>query len=215
MHRITGPLAALTLLAVLPGCPDTQGYYDDFRARYEVINPASSSGQGGACAAGPPAVGEADGPYVFALATVLFPPTPILFEGTMTTTEQDGNLAWTMVLQPLDRLDRETPIGPTIDLAGPYPVAADGTFTAELPLLDVPGDANPISGNPIQAAATLTGTMCATDEFFCGDATGETVQPPGIDINGSTWTIDPLPQAGPPYPEPPKINCAGDLAQPK
>ncbi|MBW2453760.1 MAG: hypothetical protein JRI68_04590 [Deltaproteobacteria bacterium] len=212
MPKFTGPLAALTLLAVLPGCPDTQGFYDDFAARYEVINPSSSSGQ--TCTDGPPAVGEADGPYLFALSTVLFPPTPILFEGTLTTTEQDGNLAWTMVLQPLDRSDRETPVGATIDLAGPYPVAADGTFTAALPLLFVEGAANPLTGNDIEAAATLTGTMCATDEFFCGDAMGETVQPPGISIDGTTWTLDPLPQAGPPYPEPPKINCAGDLANP-
>jgi len=213
MPKISGPLTAITLLAILPDCPDTQGYYDDFRERYEVINPASSSGQGGACTAGPPAVGDADGPYLFALATVLYPPTPILFEGTMVTSEGADGFEWTMTLQPLDRLDRETPVGPLIDLGGPYPVADDGTFTAELPMLDVPGEANPISGNPIQAAITISGEMCAPAEFICGTAEGETVQPPGISVDGSTFTIERLPQAGPPYPDPPKINCDGDLAQ--
>ncbi|RLB45142.1 MAG: hypothetical protein DRI90_28775 [Deltaproteobacteria bacterium] len=219
MHKIPGLLSGLALLAVLPGCPDTTGYYADYQARYEIINPSSSSGAGGACSAGPPAVGEVDGPYLFVLATSLYPPTPIVFEADMITSEGADGFEFTMTLQPLASgpsgpNDRVTPIGDPFSLEGPYPVAADGSFTAELPLLNVPGPANPISGNPIAAAVTLTGTFCAPGEFVCGVANGVTVEPPDIDIDGSTFTIERLDAPGPPYPEPPQIDCAGALAQP-
>ncbi|MBW2457844.1 MAG: hypothetical protein JRI68_25285 [Deltaproteobacteria bacterium] len=149
-----------------------------------------------------------------ALATVLFPPTPIVFEAELTTSAGATGLELTLDLQPLASSDRETPVGSPFGIGGPYPVAADGSFTLTPPTLVVPGEANPISGNVIEVEVTLTGTLLAPADFICGDVAGVTTQPPGISIDGSTFTLERIASPGPPYPEPPRINCAGDLAQP-
>jgi len=200
--------------AALLGCPDTEGEYQAFQERYNAIHPSSSSGTGGGCAA-IPAAGEADGHFLFALAAVLYPPTPLLFETELVTTDGPNGLELTMNDQPLSGSDRVTPVGEPFNIGGPYPVAADGSFVAELPPLFVSGEANTITpGADIVANVTLKGTLCAPADFICGTVDGVTTEPPNIDLNGSTFTMERLDSAGPPYPEPPKIDCAGTLAQP-
>ncbi len=210
-------VAVLLVAASLGGCTTTVEYHDD--------DDDGSGGTGGTGGTGGspvgvvPAPGEADGSFFLALALVLYPPTPIVFEATLLTSEGPAGLELTMDLQPLANgpsgpNDRETPVGNPLSLGGPYSVAGDGTFTLAPPTLDLPGEANPISGNPMAVDITLTGQILTPASFICGDVDGVTVEPPGINISGSTFAMERIASPGPPYPEPPTINCAGDLAQP-
>jgi hypothetical protein len=58
----------------------------------------------------------------------------------------------------------------------------------------------------------LTGRICL-GELSCGDVTGVTIEPPGIMLDGSTWTLEAFPMPGV-FPDPVKINCAGDPQDP-
>jgi hypothetical protein len=194
-------------LAGLTGCPDTEGVFNDFGERYALANPGGDACSG-VCTMPPAMAGDGDGAYIFALSPILLPEGPLLFDTQMTVTDGPNGLQFTWLLQPLDRCDRMSPVGDPITI-GPIDLAADGSFTAMPPPLSVTdGAANPLSGNPLVADIDLTGLICLSD-FSSGDLTGTTIDPPGIKLDGSTWTLEPLAMPGV-YPDPVKINCAGD-----
>lgn len=212
--RFLLPAFAALGLALLPGCPDTEGKFNDFQDRYEVIHPttssASTSGSGGGCAA--PAAGELDGPYVFALSASLDPPNPVLFDAQITSADGATGLELSFVLQALDAKDRMTKVGESFPL-GPFVVAADGTFEADFPPLAVVGTANPISGSDLEADVSLSGTVCGASGVLCGALNGNVTKPTDIALDGSSFAFEPLDAPGS-YPAQPTLNCNGDLAKP-
>lgn len=197
---------ALALLAggvpLIAGCPDPNGVYDEFaeRASKVPVGPPAECGQ---------TVSSVDGEFFFALSAQLSPKKPIVFLAIVTT-EPDG---LHMSFQPLQADDRTTPIGPSIDV-GPFPIDAENRFVAALPLLAVPGAANPITGSDIEAQITLRGSVCA--DLICGGVEGQVTKPTTImlDPAKSKFTMARVMTMGA-YPEPPTINCEGDLANPK
>ncbi len=201
-------------LALLPGCPDAEGKFNDFQDDYEAIHPptssSSSSGTGGSCAA--PAAGELDGPYVFALSASIDPPNPVLFDAQLTTTDGASGLEMSFVLHALDAKDRMTKVGESIPL-GPFAVAADGTFEADFPPLAVVGVANPISGSDLEADVAISGTVCGAGGLVCGALNGSVTKPADIALDGSAFAFEPLDAPGS-YPAQPTLNCNGDLAKP-
>jgi len=156
-------------------------------------------------------VGAADGERLLTLSTPLSPSAPVLFAATLTTADGGGTFLFSLSLAPLAAADRETVVAPPFD-SGPFQVAAGGSFAASLPPLSVPGEANPISGTELEVTgAVLSGTLCAPADFICGDLTGDLTKPVTMSLQGSTFTLERVVGS---YPEPPRINCDGDLADP-
>ncbi|MBM4374849.1 MAG: hypothetical protein FJ095_07175 [Deltaproteobacteria bacterium] len=207
-HACTA-LAAVALL----GCPNAEGEFNDFQDRYDAVHPdtASSSSTGASCAA--PAAGDADGDYVFALSASLDPASPVRFAAKVATSEGASGLEVSFTLQALDTCDRTTPVGEIFDL-GPFAVAADGSFTAAFPPLEVTGLSNPFSENPITAEVTLTGNLCAASNTICGALGGNVTKPSVIKLDGSNFRFDRLEATGE-FPDVVALNCAGDLSKTK
>jgi hypothetical protein len=200
LRRPAALLGCAALVVGLAGCPDPNGAYDDFVVRAGKIPPPPP----GECGQ---TVLSVNGEFFFALSSQLAKKKPITFLAQLTT--DAGGLS--MNLQPLDKTDRSTPVGPAVDV-GPYPIV-DGRFTAALPLLEVPGAANPISPADIKAQITLVGSVCA--DFICGTVEGQVIEPLMIALDpvNSRFTMERVITPGD-YPDPPQINCAGDLADP-
>jgi hypothetical protein len=219
--RTTLASAALTTTALLIGCADPAGRYDDFEARDTTIREDQSSGggggsdgNGGAGGGGDnclPEAGAIDGDFLFSLSAYLNPRAPFLFVASLTTEASEGGLSFSLTFQPLVAADRRTPTGEPFDV-GPFELSADGKFTAQLPTLVVPGDANPISGNELEATITLTGSLCAPADFICGVVTGSAARPIPLNLKGSNFAMERI--ADPSSYPAPVINCKRDPANP-
>jgi hypothetical protein len=65
----------------------------------------------------------------------------------------------------------------------------------------------------IAADVTLVGALCGNAGLFCGTVEGNVSAPIALDLTGSTFTLSRVDE-GAPLPEPPPIDCAGNLADP-
>lgn len=216
LHRSVAGFFAVAWLSA--GCADPEGAYEDFVERRKA-----QAGQGGQGGQGPttcdeiPAAGEIDGEYLFALSARVGGldnnrDNPIMLLNTVTTTASADGLTMSWVLQPLLVTDRKTPTGDALTLSG-IAVDAEGKYDSNPDELNVPGDANPLSGSPITADLTsLRGLICKGAEFFCGNADGDVSKPIPLSVDGSSFAMEKV-EAGV-YPEPPKTDCSGALAKP-
>jgi hypothetical protein len=199
---------------LLLGCPNAEGEFNAFQDRYETIHPSTTSGGGGSSGCETTAkAGELDGDYVFALAASLDPKSPVRFDAKLTTKESANGLELSMTLRAIDTCDRATLVGETFEL-GPFAVAADGSFEAKFPPLEVTGLANPFSENPITAEVTLVGSLCGGSETVCGTLEGNVTKPSEISLAGSTFRFERLTAPGT-YPSVVKVDCSGALANEK
>jgi hypothetical protein len=196
--------------AALLGCADPEGDFNDFTERYGKISTATDTGTGtGTNACTLPEAGAADGDFLLTLSAKLNPQKPFVFLAKVTTESMGDGLGVSLNVQPLRADDRTTLVGEAVDV-GPYEIAADGSLLMELPTLSIPGEANPITGNPIEATATLTGTVCAPGEFVCGDVTGQAKSGAlTLKLDGSTYTLQKVTDSTYPVAV---INCAGEEA---
>jgi len=207
--RLLRTALGTALVVVLTGCPDPDEAFTDFAGRHEDIygsSPSTSGGVGGSCT--PPAAGELDGEYLFSLVVALSATKPAPLKATLTTMDGAAGLEFTLDLQPLDAENRVSEFGAPFSV-GPFPVSADGSFDADWGTITVPPETNPISASELVAELQVLGRFCPGD-FLCGIANGMVSSPAPIDINGSNWTMENLAT----FIEPPKLNCAGDLADP-
>ncbi|MBW2529655.1 MAG: hypothetical protein JRI23_36095 [Deltaproteobacteria bacterium] len=199
---------SIALVCPLAGCPDPGAEFEEFVDRHADVygTTVGSSGVGGGCAL--PAVGELDGEYLFSLVVQLSATKPAPLKATLTTAPGATGFEYSLGMQPLSAEDRATEVGAPFTL-GPFPVNPDGSFDSDWGTITVPGDTNPISASELVADVQVAGTLCPGD-YFCGIANGQVTSPAPIDISGSTWTMESLAT----FTEPPKLNCAGDLADP-
>jgi hypothetical protein len=110
---------------------------------------------------------------LLALDTSLIPGEPILFLGKIDTPAVDGTTAVHFVYQALDAMDRQTTVGPELEV-GPYPLVA-GTLTAPIAESTLDGRANPLDyGTPVDSAMTLRGQICGVRSYYCGTLDGTT-----------------------------------------
>ncbi len=171
----------------------------------------ASTGGGSGCS--PPSVGAIDGSYYFALATTMDDTKPVVFAADVTTESGAAGTATRWVLHPLLWSDRKTEVDAPIELPpqgdSAIELGADGAFSAHLLPAEIPGDANPFSHSAITVDVTLKGSLCGAGTFFCGTASGNVTKPVPISLDGSTWTLE---KTAGTFPEPPKINCAMELA---
>ncbi len=157
-----------------------------------------------------------DGSYLFALSLVTAgnksnKDRPIVMVNTVTTSSKGNALRVNWSLQPLQWQDRKTPTGSAQEYS--FTLGWGGDVGLDLPPLDVPADANPLSGSPITLdISSLKGVTCSPVSFQCGTEDGNVTKPIALSIDGSTWTMEQI--FGGVYPEPPKIDCDQNLALP-
>ncbi len=202
--------AGMALSAALMGCANPEGEFDNYIDRYEELNPnGSSASTGGSCTL--PMAGAADGDFFYALSPSFGPTTPIVFLATVTSTDGASGLDISMSLQPLSAMDRMTAVGDPIVFN--YTAGMDGSFMSAPQTIAVAGAANPLTGTDITAEnVVLSGSFCTPAEFLCGSVAGEVTAPVMLSLENSTFTMQRV--TGPAdYPEPPQINCDGDLAK--
>ena len=124
---------------------------------------------------------DATGSYVLAINTAVAPGTPLLFKSDVIVDLEANTIR--MMIYPINTEREVLPeaIDPeTVTLSN------DGTFTLPLGEVDIPGEANPVSGSDIKANLTLVGRL-RSDEFFCGELVGELIFPSEFPLAGSTF----------------------------
>jgi hypothetical protein len=168
---------------------------------------ASASAVTTASATGSGAGGQGDGvlgsgAYVLAVSLVLEPHMPLLFDAAI----EVSGAQLSMTLQPLDAMDRMTPVGDPQG-AGPVPLGASGLYEASFLGWAIPGEANPISGQPIVVDALLEAS-----EPDCGAVSGQLTSPFRFDLQGSTFALTPA--DSPDAHALPRIDCRGNHADP-
>jgi hypothetical protein len=198
----------------IAGCVDPEGDLRAFQKRLAqrpTLDAGSDSGRdASACAIAP---GEVAGEYLFAISASIAPKQPIVALASVSTVPLDGGTGIAFTIQPLAASDRTTPVDSPRSF-GPFPVDESGAFRADLPGLQVSGAANPITpGASISADLVLTGSLCGSGDFFCGNASGQATSPIVLDLGGSTFTMTKVADGGAP-PTRPAIDCSGALADP-
>lgn len=203
LRALRSAAALLALAVALPGCPDPVGEFDAF-ADELAKKPAPPKGDCGA-----EITREVDGVFFASLATQLAKAQPAVMRVEVTTDAAGMH----MVLQPLAVADRTTPAGDPI-VAAPAPIDESGGFVVTLSDVVLPGAANPISSDEIVAPSiVLAGTAC--EARLCGDMSGSIEKPlPVTLVAGKSQFAMQRVADGAVYPEPPPINCAGELADP-
>jgi hypothetical protein len=209
-------MRALSVFAAvwIVGCVDPEGDLRAFQkrlARRPTLDAGSDSGRDASgCAIAP---GEIGGEYLFAISAAIAPKQPIVALANVTTVPLDGGTGIAFTVQPLAAADRTTPVDSPLSL-GPFPIDQSGAFRADVPGLQVSGQANPITpGASISADLVLTGNLCGSGDFFCGNASGQATSPIVLDLGGSTFTMTKVADGGAP-PTRPAIDCSGALAEP-
>lgn len=198
-------IGALALALAAAGCADPDGQFEAFGTRYDQDNATSTAPfDAGPCP--PTKVGEADGDYFFTLAAKINKKKPLALLAKLTTQAMGAGVTFKLDLQPLLAADQKTPTGVPFNGLGPYAVASDGSFTAALPELTVPGNGNPVTGTDLVATVTLAGHLCGKGDFICGDVTGNVTKPLPLDLKGSSFTLQRITDPTK-YPTP-LIDCA-------
>lgn len=178
--------SAAVLLLAAQGCVDPDARYEAFIERTADMRGREAGGAEGG--------GERfdfSGSYLLALSTTLAPGVAILFGCEVSVAADLETLE--LSIQPLTTDAGSAPREPTGDSveAAEVRYEEDGTFTADLGEVMVPGDANPISGSPIVASVSIAASVFPTDgvlpNHFCGQATGMVTVPVPLDLTGSTF----------------------------
>jgi hypothetical protein len=77
----------------------------------------------------------------------------------------------------------------------------------------VPAEANPISASELVVDASLYRYLCGLPSWTGGDITGQVTEPVQLDLEGSTFTLQRIPDPTDPSTYPGAvINCQGDIA---
>jgi hypothetical protein len=178
---------AVLLLTGLGACVDAEAKFDEFDERVPdagIIDEPDAEPLD--------VIPNITGHFLVALSPVVAPDARILYIATtdMTPTTSGG----VVDIQALTALDRDTfdpvpdtdplaSMGNEVNLAGQFEAPVRG---------DVPGRANPLSGQPLIIDVTLLGTI-VDEDLWCGIANGvETTL--NIDLNGSTFGAIRIPE---------------------
>jgi hypothetical protein len=198
----------------LVGCVNPEGDLTAFQGRVRgkpVSDAGSDSGRDASgCSIAP---GDVTGEYLFAISASIAPKQPIVALANVTTVPFEGGTGVAFTIQPLAASDRTTPVDSPLAL-GPFAIDASGAFRADIPGLQVSGAANPITpGASISADLVLTGDLCGSGDFFCGNVSGQATSPIVLDLDKSTFTMTKVAEGAAP-PTRPVIDCSGTLSDP-
>lgn len=191
------------------GCVDPGGKFKDFERRLGTTHGDGGGADAATCTVSP---GSVQGQYLLAISVSIARTKPIVALTDLTTPPAGSGAGLSMTAQPLSAADRLTPVGPSFPL-GPFPIDQSGGFRADIPGLQVSGQANPVTGGDITADVSLVGNLCGDGRFFCGIITGTVQKPLALDLAGSTFTLTRV-DPGTSPPTRPAIDCSGALADP-
>jgi hypothetical protein len=170
---------------LLGGCVDPEGRYEGFIERTAQIRTRDSG------MVEPTDRFDWSGRYLLALSTTLSPDAPLLFAVDAAVSSDLTSIE--LELQPLTHDDDDEPrmaIGDSFSLRD-VAYDEDGSFSADLGDVSVPGRANPITGSDIVANVQLSArTRMAAGELpdvFCGEVAGMVVEPIALDLAGSSF----------------------------
>ncbi len=102
-------------------------------------------------------------------------------EIAMSVDEEGQRTMDAFILRASDGIDA---VSDDLTMVSGVPVAADGSFSVDLPLFTLPAEFSPTS-NPVDIDSVMTGTV-QSGAFFCGDVTG-TIVSFDMDLAGSTF----------------------------
>ena len=190
------------LLLAGSGCADPYGQFDEFSEAL-ARKPAPPSGD-----CGDAVVQSVEGTFFVALSTQLGPKLPVVMLAEVTSDEAGMHMIW----QPLAAADRQMPVGVAVELPS-APIDAEGKFTVELASIVVEAGANPLLDDDIEMAPLgLEGVVC--EDLICGFWWGHLLHPIPMDLSPELNRFAMVRVDSLAYPEPPPINCVGDLADP-
>ncbi|HET6584985.1 MAG TPA: hypothetical protein VFG69_16125 [Nannocystaceae bacterium] len=140
---------------------------------------------------GEPVLPDISGDHLLAVSIAISPETPLQYIATIVQTPDGDGALLDVELQRLtlnvgSTTDPRDPFGPPI-VIDDVAVAADGTFSLSIPVLDVPGETNPITGGDAAAANVILDGTIMDDDFFCGTMDGDLTAPLMVDLVGSTF----------------------------
>ncbi|MEM9458929.1 MAG: hypothetical protein AAGF11_32420 [Myxococcota bacterium] len=135
---------------------------------------------------------DISGDFLMAAATTIEPTLPLQFIATFNFTPAGMGGTVDVDLQRLalnqgSTTDPRTPFGAPLTFVG-VPVAADGTFSLAVGVLDIPGETNPVV--PLDAQANMVvidGTVLDADTV-CGTMDGNVVFPIMTPLIGTTFS---------------------------
>lgn len=208
-----GLVASLLLGAplALGGCPDSEAKFNEFldntKDDRDFMPPPPPDVM--------PSAADISGTFLLAVSTIILPDLPLQFVVTNTMTTDDmGNVTLKACLQPLS-LDQgkvnvpRMPVGEELCYMD-VPIV-EGRFDIDAGVVEVVGEANPITGSPIVASLKMVGTVI-DENFYCGSIEGEVMMPIMNSLAGSTFAAVRLED---PAVLPPDVtkNCAGDTVR--
>lgn len=185
MSRSLSVLGLLSLL-VLGGCPDSEAKFNEFldntKDDRDFMPPPPPDVM--------PAQADISGEFLLAVSTVIAPDLPMQFIATNTmTTDEDGNTLLETCLQPLSLMQGKVnvprePIGDPLCYQD-IPIV-EGKFDVDAGVVNVTGEANPVTGGEIVATLKLIGSII-DEGFYCGDIEGDVMSPLMANLKGSTF----------------------------
>jgi hypothetical protein len=226
------PAALIVFAASVSGaaCKQPEDAFDDFGERLEEVDQGPTSVSvstgliEGCVPPGPDSV--VAGTYIFALSTQLGQEKPIFLKADVTFGDP-ASPSISMTLTPLATPYIDTDSDPFTELppsleVGPFPLDAEGRFSATLPPLSVAGDANSITGSDIEATINIdSGQVCEVNEgqlpgIICGTITGQVTEPIDLELKEGSNFYAMTKYDGTLPTDPTQIvyDCAGSTGQP-
>ena len=186
MSTAVGMLVAVTMLAGCPS-PEVEGRYNEFGDKTQDIRDEAASVKMDVAGT----LVDVTGTFHFSLtATPVAPTTPFQFIATTVFTPNDaGGGQLDIELQPLS-LELGATNTPREFTGEPVPLSfvvdEAGTFDADLGVIELVGEANPVTGSEIVATMQLQGAILDAN-VYCGNVGGAVTVPANIDLTGSTF----------------------------
>jgi hypothetical protein len=139
----------------------------------------------------PTALPDITGDHLLAVSISLAPDTPLQYIATVVQSPDGDGALLDVSLQPLtldvgSTTSPRLPFGPAIDIDD-VEVAADGTFEIVIPVLDVAGVTNPITGSDATAMDVVLTGQIVDEAFWCGTMDGDLTFPIESPLTGSTF----------------------------
>lgn len=169
------------------GEPDTEGS----TTGDPTTGSTSDASTGSESSSGGDPLPDISGDFLMAAATTIEPTLPLQFIATFNFTPAGMGGTVDVDLQRLalnqgSTTDPRTPFGPPLTFVG-VPVAADGTFSLAVGMLDIPSETNPVVAIDAQAAmVVIDGTVLDADTV-CGTMDGNVVFPIMTPLVGTTF----------------------------